>query len=71
MLSFDSAGNAFVGRVENTTERTLCAIRVEVHLAGGIELGPTERTNVPAGGTTAVRLPSEGQHPSRHRDDHE
>jgi hypothetical protein len=61
VLSFDAAANAFVGRVENTTERTLCAVRVEVHVAGGVELGPTERTDVPAGGTTTVRLPSEGQ----------
>jgi hypothetical protein len=61
VLSFDSEANAFVGTVENMTERTLCAIRVEVHLAGGIELGPTARTDVPAGQTTSVRLPTAGQ----------
>jgi hypothetical protein len=31
-MSFDPTENAFVGTVENTTQQTLCAIRVEVHL---------------------------------------
>ena len=61
VLSFDAAANAFVGAVENTTERTLCAVRVEVHLGEGPELGPTERTDVPSGEKTAVRLSAEGQ----------
>ncbi len=61
VLSYDASAGAFVGRVVNTTERTLCAIRVEVHLGGGPELGPTERTDVPAGGSTDVRLSAEGE----------
>ena len=50
ILSFDAAQGAFVGTVENTTQQTLCAVRVEVHLSGGPELGPTARTDLPAGG---------------------
>ena len=61
VMSFDSGANAFVGTVENTTEQTLCAIRVEVHLSTGTELGPTARTDLPAGRTTSVRLPTEGE----------
>ena len=61
VMSFDPASYAFVGTVENTTERTLCAIRVEVHLSTGTELGPTARTDLPAGQTTSVRLPTEGE----------
>lgn len=61
VLSFNAASNAFVGRVENTTTGTLCAVRVEVHLSTGIELGPTERTDLPPGGATAVTLPTEGE----------
>ena len=61
ILSFNSADNAFVGTVENTTQGTLCAVRVEVHLSTGTELGPTERTDLPSGETTAVRLPTEGE----------
>lgn len=61
ILSFDPAANAFVGTVENTTERRLCAVRVEVHLSTGTELGPTERTNLPSGETTAVTLPTAGE----------
>ena len=60
VLSFNAQTGAFVGRVENTTSQRLCAVRVEVHLANGPELGPTERTNVPAGGTLDVALPAEG-----------
>ena len=41
VLSYDSAGNAFTGKVENTTSDKLDRVRVEVHLSNGIELGPT------------------------------
>ncbi len=61
VLSFDPAANAFIGTVENTTEATLCAVRVEVHLSTGTELGPTERTDLPSGETTVVELPSAGE----------
>ena len=60
VLSFDAASNAFVGTVENVTRQTLCAVRVEVHLSVGTELGPTERTDLRPGETTAVRLPTAG-----------
>ena len=61
VLSFDPASNAFVGTVENTTRQTLCAVRVEVHLSTGTELGPTERTDVPSRETTVVELPTAGE----------
>jgi len=61
VMSFDPTSNAFVGTVENTTEQTLCAIRVEVHLSTGTELGPTARTDLPAGHRTEVRLPTGGE----------
>ena len=61
VLSFDPASNAFVGTVENTTRQTLCAVRIEVHLSTGTELGPTERTDLPPGETTVVRLPTAGE----------
>lgn len=61
VLSFDPASDAFVGTVENTTQQTLCAVRVEVHLSTGTELGPTERTDLPSGETTDVELPTAGE----------
>lgn len=61
VLAFDSDANAIVGTVENTTGETLCAIRVEVHLDSGTELGPTERVDLPAGQTTNVNLPTGGE----------
>ena len=60
-LSFDQAADAFAGTVENTTQETVCAVRVEVHLAGSIELGPTERTDLAPGESVAVELPAEGK----------
>lgn len=60
VLSYNAQRNAFVGRVENTTGQRLCAVRVEVHLGAGPELGPTPRADVPAGGTIDVELATEG-----------
>ncbi len=61
VLSFNPETNAFEGKVENTTAQTLCAVRVEVHLSSGTELGPTERTDLPSGETTEVTLPTAGE----------
>ena len=61
VLAFRSETSAFVGTVENTTGEKLCAIRVEVHLDSGTELGPTARVDLPAGETTTVTLPTEGE----------
>jgi len=60
-LTFDAGSGAFIGTVHNRTDRTLCAIRVEVHLSTGTELGPTARTDVPAGGVTDVTLSAAGE----------
>ena len=57
-LSFDSASGAFAGTVENTTQETICAVRVEVHLSGSVELGPTEPTDLGSGESAAVELPA-------------
>ena len=57
-LAFDPAANAFVGTAENTTSRTLTRVRVEVHLSNGTELGPTTPTDLPAGQTLRLTLPS-------------
>jgi hypothetical protein len=59
LLSFDQSEGAFVGTVENTTPDRLCAVRVEVHLGDGPELGPTERTNLAPGVSLSVRLGAE------------
>jgi len=61
VLSFDAESNSFVGTVENKTPVRLCAIRVEVHLDTGTELGPTDRVNLDPGATTSVSLSTEGE----------
>ncbi|WP_425154313.1 MBL fold metallo-hydrolase [Candidatus Palauibacter sp.] len=61
VFSYDPAREAFAGTVENTTSETLCAVRVEVHLSTGTELGPTERTDLASGASTAVELAAGGE----------
>ncbi len=61
VLRFVPTANAFVGTVENTTSQTLCAVRVEVHLSTRTELGPTERTDLPAGESMNVELSTGGE----------
>lgn len=60
-LAFDPDGNLFAGTVENTTNETLCAVRVEVHLSSGTELGPTRRTDLAPRASTTVKLETDGQ----------
>ena len=61
ILTFDETSNAFVGRVENTTQSIVCGVRVEVHLTSPKkELGPTARQNLPPGTSALINLPSDG-----------
>ena len=41
ILAYDAEDSSFSGTVENTTDKTLERVRVEVHLSNGTELGPT------------------------------
>lgn len=61
VLSFDPERDAFTGTVENTTDETLCAVRVEVHLSTGTELGPTQRTDLGPGAAADVELETAGE----------
>ena len=56
ILSYDAPSNAFTGTVENTTGAVLEAVRIEVHLSNGIELGPTEPADLQPGEQRSVRL---------------
>jgi hypothetical protein len=60
VLGYDATADAFRGTVLNTTEGDLCGVRVEVHLAEGTELGPTERVDLVAGQSIEVTLPVGG-----------
>ena len=55
-LSYDTESNSFSGSVENTTKVVLKAVRVEVHLSDGTELGPTEPKDLKPGEQMEVRL---------------
>ena len=60
VLRFSGAQDVFVGTVQNTTQQTLCAVRVEIHLSSGRELGPTAATDIPPGGSIEIVLPAGG-----------
>ena len=56
VLSYDPIERVFTGTVENTTERTLRMVRVEVHLSNGMELGPTIPVDLRPGASQPVSL---------------
>lgn len=58
LLAYDAQSNSFIGTVENTTDRTLKRVRVEVHLSNGKELGPTTPADLAPGEKREVRLPA-------------
>ncbi len=58
ILRYDAEQNEFRGTVENTTDRRLDRVRIEVHLSNGIELGPTTPTDLAPGQSIAVSLPA-------------
>ncbi len=56
ILAYDAESNSFTGTVENTTDKILEKVRVEVHLSNGTELGPTTPVNLEPGQKTDVKL---------------
>lgn len=56
VLAYDSESNSFKGTVENTREKRLERVRVEVHLSNGIELGPTAQVALDPGEKKDVAL---------------
>ena len=57
-LNYDAPSNSFRGTVENTTDRVLGRVRIEVHLSNGTELGPTTPTDMAPGEVMAINLPA-------------
>lgn len=60
-MSFDAEGDRFTGTVTNETSETAPRLRVEVHLSNGVELGPTEPSDLAAGASREVELDAAGQ----------
>ena len=56
ILAYDAKSNSFNGTVENTTDKTLKRVRVEVHLSNGKELGPTTPADLDPGKKREVKL---------------
>ena len=60
VLQFDAAAGAFVGTVANSGTEPVSRVRVEVHLVGAVELGPTPTITLAPGETSPVRLDAGG-----------
>ena len=58
ILNYDAPSNSFKGTVQNTTDGVLDAVRIEVHLSNGSELGPTTPTDMAPGEMIAINLPA-------------
>ena len=61
-IGYDPATKAFLGVVENNTDQTVCAVRVEAHVATNgrvVEFGPTPGVDLAAGETLDVVLPAD------------
>ena len=56
ILAYDAQSNSFVGTVENTADKPLKQVRVEVHLSNGKELGPTTPADLAPGQKRDVKL---------------
>ena len=56
ILAYDAKSNSFKGTVENTTNKTLKRVRVEVHLSNGTELGPTTPADLGPGEKRSIEL---------------
>jgi len=61
ILAFHNASSSFIGSVENTTDKTVKSVRVEVHLSNGTELGPTESMDLAPGEKAGIKLEAVGQ----------
>ncbi|MFQ6070465.1 MAG: serine hydrolase domain-containing protein [Candidatus Aminicenantales bacterium] len=61
ILFFDSESSSFVGSAENTTRSIIPAVRVEVHLSNGIELGPTRTVDLAPREKVNINLPAGGR----------
>jgi hypothetical protein len=61
VMTYDQPNERFNGTVTNTTSATVAAVRVEIHLSNGVELGPTPRVDLTAGQVESVTLDASGQ----------
>ncbi len=60
IISYHDSLDSFNGTIENVTLELIEDVRVEVHLSGDIELGPTPEIDLAAGQIENVSLSAEG-----------
>ncbi|MEN9021205.1 MAG: hypothetical protein GWQ05_21670 [Verrucomicrobiaceae bacterium] len=61
ILRYDQDSEGFIGTVDNVSDKTIEAVRVEVHLSNGTELGPTPRERLAPKQKRNVELSATGQ----------
>lgn len=61
ILAYNEKESAFMGSVENVTEKSLSKVRVEIHLSNGKELGPTTPVELAPGEIRKIKLNATGE----------
>ena len=61
VLNYDAVSNEFKGTVENTLDKVLPQVRVEIHLSNGVELGPTPPIDMEPGEKAVIVLRASSQ----------
>jgi len=61
IMYYDAQNKSFNGSVENTTDKILIQVRVELHLSNGVELGPTTPADLGSGEIRPVILDAANQ----------
>ena len=61
IMSYDKVSASFKGTVENISTGSISAVRVEIHLDNGVELGPTPNISLNASEKKQVTLDASGQ----------
>jgi hypothetical protein len=60
ILAYHRASFSFIGSVENTTDKTIKKVRVEVHLSTGVTLGPTGPKDRATGEKSGIKIEATG-----------
>ena len=61
VLNYDAISNEFKGTVENTLDKVLPQVRVEIHLSNGVEIGPTPPIDMEPGENAVIVLRASSQ----------
>lgn len=56
IISYHAPTSSFIGIIENTTNKIISTIKIEIYLSNAVELGPTRAENLQPGETKNISL---------------